>query len=57
MVLMFLLANSNVVNNVLVVPAGVYLFESEVVRGGEHHHRVVHRVLFLLLRLESFHAD
>lgn len=42
---------------VLLTPAVVYLFKSEVVRGGEHHHRVVHRVLFLLLWLESFHTD
>lgn len=34
----------------------VYLFEGEVVRGGEHHHRVVHRILLLLLGLKWLHV-
>lgn len=36
---------------------GVYLFKSEVVSGGKHHHCVVHGVLFFLLWLERFHFD
>ncbi len=35
----------------------VYLFEGEVVRGGEHHHSVVHGVLLLLLRLKRLHIQ
>lgn len=40
----------------LVAAGVVYLFEGEMVRGGEHHHRVVHRILLLLLGLKWLHV-